>query len=241
MGILDSVSTFCCGRDRCVIGSTTDSSAPLRCLPLKGFGDVNATDNVFQSFLHNLTRFNPVLHLPSFLIGILCCRLYRELTSRGSFLLGRGYLLYGPSLLVLCVTIRMASQVRFPLMHNGLLTLPGAGMILGLALGDRYLCKLLSFSVLEFLGKASYAEYMLHLPLRLVFENFVKHTGTIEELTYLVLVLALSSVVYVAYEEPMRRYLRSRFSRKRYRNAVNDLSPKMSLGLIDINAVAEQA
>lgn len=67
-------------------------------VPVPGFGDAPATSLLpdARSIWTNVVKFNPVLHLPEFCVGVVACRIYRELSldvrwrKRGPWLYGLG-------------------------------------------------------------------------------------------------------------------------------------------------------
>jgi peptidoglycan/LPS O-acetylase OafA/YrhL len=93
---------------------------------------------------------------------------------------------------------------------DGLTLIPAAGAVLGLAFGDSFCSRVLSASWLVFLGKASYAEYLLHFPVRAAFDAKLGYVWSpLTGVAYLVAVLVVSATVYQFYEEPTQRRLRS--------------------------------
>jgi len=67
----------------------------------------------------------------------------------------------------------------------------------------------LSARVVVYLGKSSYAMYILHVP---ILWWFLRWHGTSPAL-YIALVIAVSAVVYGVFEEPANRWLRGRVHR----------------------------
>jgi len=148
-----------------------------------------------------------MLSLPVFLYGIVACRCFL-LLKQSKAIAGKGYLIYIPSLLLLFALTSNGNHIPYPLMHNGLVLPSAIGMILGLAVGDGYLCKLLSNRIFVFLGKASYAEYLLHFPLRAAFESLGCSWTPFEQAAYFGSVLVISAFVFHFYEEIFQRKLR---------------------------------
>jgi len=173
-----------------------------------GFGDAMATaqpaDTSFVSFI----SFNPLLNLPIFLSGILACRIYLLLKQSGT-LEGQGYKIYLPSLAVLFALTSLGNHIFFPIMRGGLILPSAIGVIVGLAMGDRYLGALMSNRVLVFLGKASYAEYLLHFPVGTAFNKLGLQWTPLNLAGYFAAVLAVSALVFHFYEEPLQRKLRN--------------------------------
>jgi peptidoglycan/LPS O-acetylase OafA/YrhL len=91
---------------------------------------------------------------------------------------------------------------------NTMLRPLNATLLVGLALGGGWLARALSTRVALYLGKASYAMYILHVPVLWWYGRIAKaQSGWV----YIAIVLAVSAVAYSAIEEPANRYLRRRF------------------------------
>lgn len=107
-------------------------------------------------------------------------------------------------------------------MHNTLLAPFSACLVLGLALGDRFLCRILSTGWLVFLGAASYAMYILHLPLWAWLAYIAHlhgnwHHGPAGMPIYLLLVITLSSLAFKYLEQPAAAIFKSNWSNRRTR------------------------
>ena len=178
-----------------------------------GYSDAVATDQPSSLFAW-FVGFNPLLNLPLFLSGIVACRCLLIVKQTGK-LAGKGYLLYVPSFAVLLALTCLGNHIPYPLMHNGLTLPASSGIVVGLALGDRYLCALLTNRILVFLGKASYAEYLLHFPVRTAFDWFHVSWSPFFQVLYLATVLAVSAIVFHFYEEPLQRKLRGLLTMQR--------------------------
>jgi peptidoglycan/LPS O-acetylase OafA/YrhL len=63
-----------------------------------------------------------------------------------------------------------------------------------------------------YLGKSSYAMYILHVPILWWYHRWSRDFSPS---LYIVIVIAISALVYGLFEEPANRYLRSRLRRTR--------------------------
>jgi peptidoglycan/LPS O-acetylase OafA/YrhL len=79
-------------------------------------------------------------------------------------------------------------------------------LLIGLALGGGAVARILSTRVAVYLGKSSYAMYILHVP---ILWWCLRRTPEFPPLLYIAIVIALSAVVYGAFEEPANRLLRN--------------------------------
>jgi peptidoglycan/LPS O-acetylase OafA/YrhL len=115
------------------------------------------------------------------------------------------------------------SQISYPFLHNGLLDILFAVLIYGLAregaAGHHFqVVRLLSMPALVLLGEASYALYILHVPLRTwmykVLEWF--HPGVQPSMplfaAYTIFTVGISILVFKIIEEPARRMIRRRLT-----------------------------
>ena len=193
--------------------------AVFRSVP--GFGDLVAIQDP-SADVASFVRFNPLLNLPFFLSGIVACKCFVMFKASGN-LNGKGYLFYLPGIVILWLLTSIGNHVPYPLMHNGLLLPAALAIIVGLALGDRYLCALFSTRLLVFLGKASYAEYLLHFPIRAAFEWLGTSWSPVQQTMYFVAVLAVSALVYVFYENPLQITIRG-FLRRRAETRLGSLA-----------------
>jgi peptidoglycan/LPS O-acetylase OafA/YrhL len=199
-------------------------------LPLRPFGLAPATSAPWDAnpFWANLISFNPLLRFPDFCLGILVCRLYFELRWRNSSLLGKGYWLYVPGLVLELLVLTRSNVLPLPFVQNGLLLPLHSLVILGFALGGGACGRLLSTSPVVFLGNASYAMYILHVPLffwlNTIAKKFlhVKPSGFGWMLFYLAAVICVSCVVFKALEQPANRALKMFLTRQTGRSAENE-------------------
>src|SRR5262249_55110929 len=110
-----------------------------------------------------VVKFNPLLRLPEFLVGIALGRLYLQ---RGPEARASGGWLAPTALAGLRVVLGLGDRLPELLLHDGLLAPLFAVLVYGLACGGGLLGRLLAAPVLVRLGEASYALYILHVPMR---------------------------------------------------------------------------
>jgi peptidoglycan/LPS O-acetylase OafA/YrhL len=138
----------------------------------------------------------PLVHLSDFLMGIVAACAFELVENRV-----RGWWLYLPGFAGAAAAIMWAD--RLPVDLNTVLR-PLNGLILvGLAIG----CRGLSGRVLVYLGKASYAMYILHVP---IMWWYLRESHTFSPALYIAMVIAASALVYTVVEEPANRLLRRR-------------------------------
>ncbi len=81
-----------------------------------------------------------------------------------------------------------------------------AVLLLGLGLGGGWIARVLSTRPVVYLGKASYAMYILHIPILWWVGSW---PGFAVRYLYVAFVVAISCVVYAVLEEPANRFVRS--------------------------------
>jgi peptidoglycan/LPS O-acetylase OafA/YrhL len=159
------------------------------------------------------SSFKPLIHLADFLTGILAARAFEILRSLKGNWIGRGYWLYLPA------TAAIVLLMLYPMTNPGLLDLSGtlrpftALALLGFALEGGLVARILSTRVPVYLGKASYAIYILHVPLLWNFRRwwqfwFPDMSSAMSAFCYIVITVCVSAVVFRYFEEPANRYLR---------------------------------
>jgi peptidoglycan/LPS O-acetylase OafA/YrhL len=189
--------------------------------PWPGVEDYRPLPPGFNAWIA-VVGLNPLVRLPEFVFGVVLGRLYlwdaaapttpdRTIGFSLTALVGAGGLL---------VALTQASEVdkAFPgfFLNNGLFA-PLFGLVIyGLAgAHDGRLGRLLALPPLVRLGEASYALYILHVPVQIWVALAAKklfnagHSPALFAVNLLV-VVPLSLVVLLRLEEPARRYLRRR-------------------------------
>jgi peptidoglycan/LPS O-acetylase OafA/YrhL len=188
--------------------------APLVYLHLLPDGPVAPTAHSLGKWLY-VVKFNPLLRFPEFVMGVAAGRLFLlEKRSRAPW---HAWLEAGAAACVAAVLLA-SPWIPFLVLHNGLLAPAFAALVYALARGAGPVSRVLSTRVLTRLGAASFALYILHVPLMawmargyVVFGirppaqpwSFVVYTSV---------AVTLSLLVFRWIEEPARRALRRRLS-----------------------------
>lgn len=150
-------------------------------------------------------EIKPVIHMADFLMGIAACRAYELIVQ--SPRAPEGAWLYLPGLAA------GAALIAFPRVLPGAIDLNSAlrplnGVLLvGLGLGGGMAARALSSDAAVYLGKASYAMYILHVP---ILWWYLRWSHQASAAVYVAIVIGISALVYRFVEEPANRYLRAR-------------------------------
>ena len=155
----------------------------------------------------NVLRFNPLVRLPEFLIGVCGGLLFlqRAVSARWA-----GALIAGGLGALLAVTI-YNDAIPYPVIHNGLLSLPFLAVIYGVAHRPAWTAPL-EWRSFRALGEVSYSFFLTH---GIVIALFFRPDGNAqaralpEILMCLAVAIAIAFGLYRWVEQPMRR----RFSR----------------------------
>jgi peptidoglycan/LPS O-acetylase OafA/YrhL len=146
----------------------------------------------------------PLIHISDFAMGIAASCAYDLLRETGRPL--RAWWFYGPAGAAWFALVAWPQLAPAPLDLNSLLRPLNGLLLIGFALGGRGV-RPLSGAVTVFLGKASYAMYILHVP---VFWWYARLAAKPQPLVYVAIVIAASALVYRFFEEPANRWLRAR-------------------------------
>lgn len=157
-----------------------------------------------------VVKFNPLMRLPEFLLGVLLGLVFVRERAAASRRSGAVLALAGAALLV--AGFSQGARIPYPLMHNALLAPASALLVYGLARGGGVLGKALARPWLVHLGGASYALYLLQYPVsELVYalERFVDVSSPTRFLAVLLVLLVPASVaVHRWVETPWRARVR---------------------------------
>jgi peptidoglycan/LPS O-acetylase OafA/YrhL len=166
----------------------------------------------------NVLKFNPIVRLPEFTLGIALGMLF----LRAPNALGRhAAWLSIAAVAIIAVSLSLHLRVPYALMHNGFLLPAYALLIFTLAGGQGRLAGMLSTKRMHLLGEASFALYLLHVSLLSYVIKALSLLGLSIERTpalviiYLVVAQGVSILVLQRIEEPARKAIRRRLSRAR--------------------------
>jgi len=166
----------------------------------------------------NFVKFNPVMHIPEFCIGIVIGRVHSLLRAQNDFLIRKGYWLYLPGIVLELVAIWTSESTLYPFLHNGLLLPLHSIVILGFALDGGILARVLSFRHFVLLGNASYSIYIFQSPVAGWVYFIAKrwfHTqpgGLGITLLFVSVLTGFSLVVFRVIEEPANRLLKGKLT-----------------------------
>jgi peptidoglycan/LPS O-acetylase OafA/YrhL len=149
-------------------------------------------------------EIKPVIHLSDFLMGVAASRCYDLLQNHVHW---PGTRLYVPAATASAALIAWPCVLPSLIDLNTALRPLNAVLLIGLAIGGGAPARALSTRLAVYLGKSSYAMYILHVPL---LWWYARWTGSASGWIYVAVVIAISAAVYRFIEEPANRYLRQR-------------------------------
>lgn len=173
---------------------------------------------------HELLHYNPLLHLNAFVIGICAGLLVKRHWPSLQKLLGAHH--RDVTLIVLCLSAVLAivlmtrlNRVADPILlstTNGLIAPLFAVFVAALSIDSSRLSSVLRMAPFVLLGEISYAIYILQIPVTWLLRETFAGERTIAPAAlfaiYLVVLTAVSLLVYRYYERPLRAGLRRRLS-----------------------------
>jgi peptidoglycan/LPS O-acetylase OafA/YrhL len=154
--------------------------------------------------------WKPLLHLADFLMGVAAARIFDLILASRAELKGRGHWLYGPGALGALALIAWPQMLGGVLTVNDALRPLNALLLVGLALDGGWLAQVLAARVTVYLGQASYAMYILHIPLLWWYMRMRPHWlgSTAAGLLFTAGVIAVSAAVFRYFEAPANRRIR---------------------------------
>jgi len=162
--------------------------------------------------------WQPLFHLGDFIAGIAAARIYTMLAEKRGWR-RRGYWLYLPAIAAGLWLITHPDTVKPTGLDVGtFLRVLNVAMLIGLALSGGWLAKALAGRLSDFLGKASYSMYVLHVPILWWTARYFVHGWMHPPLVigagiYLLLVIGASALIYQRLEAPASVWIRNRQKR----------------------------
>jgi peptidoglycan/LPS O-acetylase OafA/YrhL len=155
----------------------------------------------------------PLIHLADFLMGIAAGCAYGLLLRNPRR--PAGWWLYAPGCLLGAAVLGYPGLLPRGLDVNTALRPLNAVALVGLGLGGGYLARALSTRAAVYLGKSSYAMYILQIPILWWYRRWFHSFPAVSALVYIAAVVAVSALVYAFLEEPANRYLRGLVPKRR--------------------------
>jgi peptidoglycan/LPS O-acetylase OafA/YrhL len=149
----------------------------------------------------------PLIHMADFLMGVAASQAFDLLLSvrrRPS-----GWWFYLPGCAIGAAFIAFPGVLPSFVDLNSALRPLNALLMIGFALGGGGAARALSSRAVVYLGKSSYAMYILHVPL---LWWYCRWTHVLSGTVFIGGVIAVAALVYGFIEEPANRYLRSRLA-----------------------------
>jgi peptidoglycan/LPS O-acetylase OafA/YrhL len=148
-------------------------------------------------------EIKPIVHLSDFLMGVAAARVYDLLGQRDRP--RSGAWLYVPAIAFSAALISRPEWLPSGVDLNSALRPLNALLLIGLAIGGGAAARTLGSRVAVYLGKASYAMYILHVP---ILWWYLRWSRAASAPVYLSAVIGVSALVYRFVEEPANRWLR---------------------------------
>ncbi len=166
--------------------------------------------------------WKPVYHTADFIAGIAAARIF-DLLREQAWWPERGYWLYWPGLLLggwLIIHPHVVDNTGADL--NTYLRPLNVALLVGFALSGGALARWLSTSVCDFLGKASYSMYVLHVPILWWMGRYLVHgklhlPRPVGASVYLATVMLAASLVFHYFEAPASVWIRAWAKRREFR------------------------
>jgi peptidoglycan/LPS O-acetylase OafA/YrhL len=152
-------------------------------------------------------KFNPLVRVPEFLLGVCLGTGFRD-----GWRIPRPRLATLACVLAICLVIGALHDAPYPSLHNGLCDPLFALLIFSIASSGDWL----AWPPLLLLGEASYTLYLLGRPISNFYEGASRYVTFIPAISgfwgyglYFVICVLASLLVYTMYEKPCRRKVRT--------------------------------
>ncbi len=140
-------------------------AAPATASLAFAYGGTRLTDLMSRKWVSAFFEYNPLFHVPAFMMGIAAQRLFLLESSGKEVAFRRPAAMSILAIGVIVAVLGFGPPIPRLFVHNGLLSPAFACLTLALATGRGAIAHLLSRPFLVLLGEASYSLYLLHLPL----------------------------------------------------------------------------
>jgi peptidoglycan/LPS O-acetylase OafA/YrhL len=158
-------------------------------------------------------EWKPFLFFGDFLIGVALAGLYEKAALSRIRFIGRGQWVYVPAAALGVLMILSEPWVQSWALTDAGLRVANAALVLGMAFGGGFIARALSTRAVVLEGKATYAIYILHVPLLWWYKrSYVYHAlpGPAAAVVFIAAVVILSTAVCVLIEEPANRAIREK-------------------------------
>jgi peptidoglycan/LPS O-acetylase OafA/YrhL len=162
-------------------------------------------------------------YIGDFVIGVACAMVYQRIQARAS---GRGSWLYIPGLLLAIALVIWSDRMSW-LVFDELMRVATVGLVLGFALGGGVLNRVLSSRIAVAGGAASFAAYILHIPILWWFGRapFVAALPPISKgFVYAAVVWIVAFAAYRAIELPANEWIRRAAQARKPRRAAEQVT-----------------
>ena len=168
------------------------------------YGGHNSLDRYFL-------KYNPFLHLNSFLVGILFGLIFQNI-QLFNFKAGNYDI---PIIIVTLTTILLIYLTRNLFIHNGFHSITFGGLILLITLNTGRITKIFNNKHLIYLGEISFALYLIQIPIGLILTKILSVAGIKSHAVFFclsfVVVMIASHISYKYIEIPARNKIKKLF------------------------------
>ncbi|UHO38018.1 acyltransferase [Chryseobacterium capnotolerans] len=153
---------------------------------------------------HELLYYFPLMHVNEFLVGNLAGLYFVKNSGRKNYDIP----------IVIIFGLVLLSLIFLPLFyHNGLMALLFIPLIILISRNNGALTRIFSLKPLEYLGEASYAVYITHIPVLYILRELLKwgnYNFSIDIVfgIYMVFLIIICILFYQFIEKPLRDYLK---------------------------------
>lgn len=156
---------------------------------------------------HEFLYYFPLMHINEFLVGNLAGLFFVKNSKQKNYDVP----------VVIIFTAVLLFLIFIPLFyHNGLMALLFIPLIIFISRNNGVLTRLFSLKPMEYLGEASYAIYITHIPVLYILREILKEYNLGIDIVfciYIVVLIVTSILFYQFIEKPLRDYLKRIISR----------------------------